>query len=148
MSSDASGHNQSPTTSTLPYPRVRASISARPLITNPDDEKELFTSGKWANETFVGFPYVLNPMQSFSFSKKDQFSVLDAKGVQDTGNVFFDNWNALARGDIVLYVVTKTEVSDKWGTVPEVRTCSVFSVVTKLARGTCAGQFKIGLYQP
>jgi hypothetical protein len=144
-----SGHNQSPSTSTSPYPMVRASVSARPYITDPEEEEdELFTRGMWANESYVGLPYVLNPMQTFSFSKREAFTTLGIKGVSDTGHPFSDTWDALARGDVVLYVVTKANYGDKWGNVNEVRTCSVFSVKNNFSRGTCAGQFKIGLYQP
>jgi hypothetical protein len=144
-------HNQSPFTPTGPYPMVRASVAVRPLIQGDhmEDEEGLFIHGGWANETYVGFPYVLNPLQTFSLAKKYALSVVDAKGVKDTDNVFFDTWNALQRGDVVLYVLTRASFSDKWGNLPEVKTCSIFIASDNFSkRRTCAGQFKIGMYQP
>jgi hypothetical protein len=146
-----SGRNQSPFTPTEPYPIVEASVAARPFIpgNHLEDEEDLFIHGGWANEAYVGFPYVLNPLQTFSFSKRYILSVLDAKGVKDTGNIFFDTWNALQRGDVVLYVVTRATFSDKWGNLPKVKTCSIFIASDNFSkRRTCAGQFKIGMYQP
>jgi hypothetical protein len=142
------GENASFSTPTEPYPIVQASIAIRPVLRAEEEEDELFKNGGWANETYVGMPYVLNPRQAFSFEKKSWFSVIDAKGIKDTGNMFFDNWNALQRGDVVIYVVTKTLIKDKWGDVPQVKTCKYFVAADQFSREhTCDGQFIIGKYQ-
>ena len=144
------GHNQSFSTPTEPYPMVRAAMAVRPILT-AEEERELFTRGKWANETYVGFPYVLNPQQEFSFSKQDSLVTIDSEGVKtkDAGDVFFGVWNALQRQEVVLYVVTRAVYADKWGRVPESRSCRWFSAEDNFkSPRTCAGQFKIGTYQP
>jgi len=123
-----SGHNMSTSVPTSASgAMVRAAIAIRPLITGDHLEKEdeLFTGGGFANEAYDPMPYAIAPLQPFSFSKRESLSLLDAQGVNNTGNVFFDNWNALTRGDVVLYVVTTTRYRDRWGLRPELRTCNV-----------------------
>jgi len=151
VSAHITGRNISTSTPTSPYPMVRASIEVRPFITSDhlEQEEELFTHGYWANEAYTGWPYVLNPSQPFSFHKGEYFSVLGTKWVSDTNNPFFATWDALRRGDVVLYVVTQAIYSDRWGKHPEVRTCRYFSGKDYFNRPrTCAGQFVIGRYQP
>jgi hypothetical protein len=133
-----SGHNVSVFTATLPSPVIQASISFRPPIPpeHVAEEQDLFTHGAWANEAYLGYKHVLNPLEPFSFSKRRSL-ILD-----DPNPFSFDTWNKIAHGDYVIYVVTRAIYSDKWGKLPEEHSCSTFSAKDNFRRGICWGDYQ------
>jgi hypothetical protein len=132
------GHNVSVFTATCPNPIVQASISFRPFIPpeHVAEEQDLFIHGLWANEAYLGYKHVLNPLELFGFSKRRSL-------IADDPNPFsFDAWKKIASGEYVIYVVTRAIYSDKWGKLPEEQSCSTFSAKDNFRRGICWGQYQ------
>jgi hypothetical protein len=131
-----SGHNVSTSVPTLPNPIIQASIAFRPPAANLSEEAALFTKATWANEGYMGYHHVLNPLETFSFSKTQSLISEDAIPFS------FETWKKLSTGEYVIYVVTRAIYADKWGPLPEVHTCSSFGAKTNFKRYGCMGTYQ------
>jgi hypothetical protein len=136
------GHNLSASESTYLFPIVRAAIIVRPTIRNASEESALFTKpGEWLGSGYVAINRTLNPQEGFQFYKEEPFPI-EWNGLEPFANV-----KKLQDGSWSIYVVTKAEYSDRWGTRPPMTSCSVFiptdPSLDNFMRSQC-----LGMYQP
>jgi hypothetical protein len=138
------GHNISFIEPTTIDPIVNAAIIVRPYI-EPDhvvEEASLFTKpGEWTGAGYIALNHALNPLQSFEFEKEESLTNLDSIPFS------FDAAKKIRDKTWVIYVVTRATYADKWGPLPEVKSCTVFIAANNslddLQQGMCWG-----MYQP
>jgi hypothetical protein len=129
-----SGHNRSPT-DTLENPTVRGAIVVSPPVQSAKEEQAMFDNpSNWSSQGYVKLNGRLYSQQEFTLDIPENLSLLDGDEPWSRKTA-----NALREGKLIVYVFTKAIYADKYGRVPESRSCRGFHFDQQRQRFTQAG---------
>jgi hypothetical protein len=103
---------------------IRVAIEIRKPPDDAKEEEAMFSdsySGAFANHSYMKMNGYLYPQEPFSHDKSQNLPVLDKQPFLHPATA-----DGLMNGNLIVYVLTKTKYGDKYGALPEARTCWTF----------------------